>query len=157
VVINLADDITYEEFVSLLKCLERLSLIVGGSLPHLNEIQIRQHIKEHAAWVGTEMGNRISINIPKNVAENLHGIFFLGIAAGQARNEGAEAETGTGKKNSEACDRLGEFLANAGFSENERNTIFAKRALPNMEEGRMIEDLRPVANLAECGRIHFQR
>jgi hypothetical protein len=156
VVINLANDITYEEFVSLIKCLERLSLIVGGSLPHLNEIQIRRHIEEHAAWAATAMDNKISINIPKNVAENLHGIFLLGIAAEKARNEGAEAETGIGKKNSEACDSLREFLANAVFSENERNTIFANRIFPNMEEDEMIEDIRPVANLVEYGRIHFQ-
>jgi len=154
VVINLANDITYEEFVSLLKCLERLSSIIGGSLPHLNEIQIRQHIEEHAAWAATAMDNRISINIPKNVAENLNGIFLLGIAAGKAINEGAE--TGTGKKNSVACDSLREFLANAVFSENERNTILANRMLPNMEEDKMIEDIRPVANLVEYGRIHFK-
>jgi hypothetical protein len=154
VVINLANNITYEEFVSLLKCLERLSLIVGGSLPHLNEIQIRQRIEEHAAWAATAMDNRVSINIPKNVAENLNGIFLLGIAAGKAINE--RAETGTGKKNSEACDSLREFLANAVFSENERKTIFTNRMLPNMEEDKMIEDIRPVANLVEYGRIHFQ-
>jgi hypothetical protein len=156
VVINLANDITYEEFVSLLKCLERLSLIVGGSLPNINEIQISRHIEEHAAWAATAMGNRISVNIPKNVAENLHGIFLLGIAAGQMRNNGAEAETGTGRKNSEARDCLQEFLANAVSSENERNTIFANQMLPNTEEDRMIEDIRPVADLVERGRIHFQ-
>jgi hypothetical protein len=156
VVINLANDITYEEFVSLLKCLERSSVIVGGSLPHLNEIQIRQRIEEHAAWEGTEMGNRISIKIPRNVAEDLNGILLLEIAAGQATNEGAEAETGSGKKNSEACDRLRDFLANASLSENERNTVFANRMLPNMEKDTVIEDFRAVANLVECGRIHFQ-
>jgi hypothetical protein len=154
VVVNLANDITYEEFVSLLKCLERLSLIVGGSLPHLNEIQICQHIEENAAWAATAMDNRISINIPKNVAENLHGIFLLGIAAGKAINEGAE--TGTGKKNSEACDSLRELLANAVFFDNERNIISANQMLPNMEDDKIIEDIRHVANLVECGRIHFQ-
>jgi uncharacterized protein YjbI with pentapeptide repeats len=154
VLINLANDITYEELLSLLNCLERLSLIVGGSHPHLNEIQISRHIEEHAAWAATAMDNSISINIPKNVAENLHGIFLLGIAAGKAINEGAE--TGTGEKNSEACDGLRELLANAVFSENERNTIFANEVLPNIEEDRMIKDIRPVANLVECGRIHFQ-
>jgi len=154
VVINLANDITYEEFVSLLKCLERLSLIIGGSLPHLNEIQISRHIEKRAAWVVTAMDNKISVNIPKNVAENLDGIFLLGIAAGKAINEGAE--TGIGRKNSETGDSLREFLRNAVFSENERSAIFANRMLPNMEEDKMIEDIRPVANLVECGRIHFQ-
>lgn len=153
VVINLANDITYEEFVSLLKCLESLGLIVGGSLPHLNEVQISRHIEERAAWAATAMGNRISVNLPKNIAENLDGIFLLGIAAGKA-NEATE--TGTGRKNSEAGDSLREFLAHAVFSENERNAIFANRMLPNMEEDKMIEDIRPVANLVEHGRIHFQ-
>ena len=154
VVINLVNDITYKELVSLLKCLERLSSIIGGSLPHLNEIQIGQHIEDHAAWAATAMDNRISINIPKNVAENLHGIFLLGIAAGKAINEGAE--TGLGKKNSEACDSLRELLANTVFSENERNTIFSNQMLPGMEEDKMIEEIRPVANLVEGGRIHLQ-
>ena len=156
VVINLVNDITYKELVSLLKCLERLSSIIGGSLPNLNEIQVSRHVEEHAAWAATAMDNRISVNIPKNVAENLHGIFLLGIAAGQAINEGIEAEAGAGKKNSEACDSLRELLANAAFSENERNTIIANRKLPNMEEDKMIEEIQPVANLVESGRIHIQ-
>jgi hypothetical protein len=154
VVINLANDITYKEFISLLKCLEMLSLIIGGSHPHLNEVQISRHIEEHAAWAATAMDNSISINVPKNVAENLHGIFLLGIAAGKAINEGAE--TGTGKKNSDAGDSLREFLANAVFSGNEQNTMFANEVLPNVEEDKMIKDIRHVADLVECGRIHFQ-
>ncbi len=156
VVINLADDITYEEFVNLLKCLEKLSLTVGGSLPHLNEVWIHRHIEEHAAWEGTEIGNSISINIPKNVVENLHEVFLWSVTAGQARNEGAEAQTATCMKNSEGCDHLREFLASAGFSENERNTNFANRMLPDMEKDGIIEDLWAVANLFEYGRIHFR-
>jgi hypothetical protein len=156
VVINLVDGITYKELVSLLKCLERLSSIIGGSLPHLNEIQIGQHIEENAAWAATAMGNRISVNIPKNVADNLHGIFLLGIAAGQAINEGGNAEMGTDKKNSEACNSLRKLLANTAFSENERNTNFSNQILPGMEEDKMIEEIRPVANLVECGRVRFQ-
>jgi len=156
VLINLVNDITYKELVSILKCLQRLSSIIGGSLPHLNEIQIDQHIEEHAAWAATAMDNRISVNIPKNVAENLNGIFLLGIAAGQAINDGGNAKIGTDKKNSEACDSLRELLANAVFSENERNTIFSNHMLPGMEEDKMIEEIRPVANLVECGRINFQ-
>jgi hypothetical protein len=156
VLINLVDDITYKELVSLLKCLERLSSIIGGSLPGLNEIQIGQHIEGNAAWAATAMGNRVSVNIPKNVADNLHGIFLLGIAAGQAINKGGNAEIGTDKKNSETCDSLRKLLANAVFSENERNTISTDRMLPNVEEDKMIEEIRPVANLVECGRIHFQ-
>lgn len=54
-VINLADDITYEEVASLLGALRGLSLGVTGTVPHLNEIQIGQHTEEHAAWEG---GNR---------------------------------------------------------------------------------------------------
>jgi hypothetical protein len=156
VLINLVDDITYKELVSLLKCLERLSSIIGGSLPGLNEIQISQHIEEHAAWATTAMDNRISINIPKNVADNIHGICLLGIAAGQATNEGSGAGTGTGKTKSEACDSLRELLANAVSSENKRNTNFSNQMLPNMEEDKMIEEILPVVNLVECGRINFQ-
>jgi hypothetical protein len=156
VLINLVDDITYKELVSLLKCLERLSSIIGGSIPHLNEIQIVQHIEGNTAWAATAMGNMISVNVPKNVADNLHGIFLLGIAAGQTTNEGGDAEMGTDKKKSEACDSLRELLANTAFSENKQNSIFSNQTLPGMEEDKMIEEIRPVANLVECGRIHFQ-
>jgi hypothetical protein len=156
VLINLVDDITYKELVSLLKCLERLSSIIGGSLPALNEIQIAQHIEGNAAWAATAMDNRISANIPKNVADNLHGIFLLGIAARQAANDGGNVETGTDKKNSDARDDLRELLAKAVFSEDERNTISTDRMLPNLEEDKLIEEIKPVANLVERGRIHFQ-
>ena len=154
VLINLVNDITYKELLVLLKCLERLSSVIGGSLPGLNEIQVTRHIEGHAAWAVTAMENSISINIPKNVAENLNGIFLLGIAAGKATNGGAE--TRTGKKNSEARDSLRELLANAVFPENERNTISAKQMLSNLEEDKLIEEIRPVAKLVESGRIHFQ-
>ena len=156
VVFNVADDIDYNEFASLIRCMERLSLIVGGSPPHLNEIQISHHIEEHVARGGTEMDNMISINIPKNVAENLHEIFLWGITTGQARNEGAEAETVAGKEDSGACDHLRELLTSAGFSENERETILANQTLPSMEEDRMLEDIRFVANLIGCRQIYFQ-
>ncbi len=152
VLIKMVNDITYKELVSLLKCLERLSSIIGGSLPNLNEIQISPHIEDHAAWAATALENIISVNIPKNVAENLNGIFLLGIAAGQAINKGAEAEIETDKKKSAARQSLRELLANAVFSESERKTIFSNQ----MEEDRLIEEIRPVANLVESGRIHFQ-
>ena len=155
-IINLVDDITFEEFVSLIKCLERLSLIVGGSLPRLNDIQISHHIEEHAACMGTEMGNMISINIPKIVAENLHGILPVGITAGQARTDVAKAGTGAGEKDSGAGDGLREILANAGFSEDEQNAVLANLMLPKMEEDKLMEDLGVVANLVECNRIYFR-
>ena len=156
VVFNLADDINYEGFVSLIKCMERLSVLVGGSPPHLNEIQISHHIEEYVARGGTEMDNMISINIPKNVAENLRDIFLWGITTGQTRNEGAEAETVAGKKAPESCDHLREFLTSAGFSKNERETILANRTFPNTEDDRMMEDVRVVANLIGCRQIYFQ-
>ena len=156
VLINLVDDITYKELVSLLKCLERLSSIIGGSLPALNEIQIAQHIEGNASWAATAMGNSISVNIPKNVADNLHGIFLLGIAAGQVSNEASDAGTGNGKEKSEACDSLRELLTKSVFSEDERNTISTDRMLPKLEEDKLIEEIKPVAKLVECGRIHFQ-
>jgi hypothetical protein len=154
VLIKLVNDITYKELLSLLKCLERLSSIIGGSLPNLNEIQITRHIEGNAAWAAAAMENNISVSIPKNVAENLNGIFLLGIAAGQTMDKGGDAVTGTGtgKKNSEARENLRELLANAAFSESERKTIFSNQ----MEEDRLIEEIRPVANLVESGRIHFQ-
>jgi len=155
-IINLVDDITYEEFISLIKCLERLSLIVGGSLPHLNEIQISHHIEEHATCAGTEMDNMISLNIPKNVAENLHGILPMGITAGQAQTDVTEAGTGAGKQDSGAGDGLREILANAGFSEDEQNTVLANLMLPKMEEDKLMEDLGVVANLVECNRIYLR-
>jgi hypothetical protein len=156
VVINLVDDITYQELVSLLRCLERLSSTIGGSLPNLNEIQISRHIEEHAAWAATEMGNRISVNIPKNVADNLNGIFLLSIAAGQAINDRSDAQIGIDKKNSEACASLREILSNVAFFKNEQNAIRSNQTLPSTEEDKIIEEIRPVANLVECGRINFQ-
>ena len=155
-VINLVDDVTYEEFISLINCLERLSVIVGGSLPHLNEIQISHHIEEHAAWAGTEMDNRISINIPKSVAENLHGILHVGVAAGQARTDVSNADTESGIKDSESGDGLRAILANADFSGDELTAILANRMLPKTEEDKLMKDLGFVANLVECGRIYFR-
>jgi hypothetical protein len=152
VLIKLVNDITYKELVSLLKCLERLSLVIGGSLPNLNEIQISLHIDEHSAWAATTLENLISVTIPKNVAENLNDIFLLGIAAGQAMDKGVEAEIETDKKKSEARQSLRELLANAVFSESERKTIFSNQT----EEDRLIEEIRPVANIVKSGRIHFQ-
>jgi hypothetical protein len=156
VLINLVNDITYKELVSLLKCLEKLSSIIGGSLPNLNEIQISPHIEEHAAWAATALENIISVNIPKNVAENLNGIFLLGIAAGKAMNKGAEAEIETDKNKSEARQSLRELLANAVFSKDEQNTISSNRMLPDVEEDRIIEEIRPVASLVECGRVNIR-
>lgn len=152
VLIKLVNDITYKELVGLLKCLERLSSIIGGSLPNLNEIQISPHIEEHAAWAATALENIISVNIPKNVAENLNGIFLLGIAAGQAMNKGTEAEIETDKKKAEARESLRELLTNAVCSESERKTIFSNQT----EEDRLMEEIRPVANIVKSGRIHFQ-
>ncbi len=50
VVINLADDITYEEVTELLRALNGLYSSLVGFTPHLNEIQIGQHTEEYAAW-----------------------------------------------------------------------------------------------------------
>jgi len=152
VLVNLVNDITYRELLSLLKCLERLSSIIGGSLPVLNEIQISPHIERNVAWAATALENRISVNIPKNVAENLNGIFLLGIAAGQKMDKGAEAEIETDKKKSEARQSLRELLSSVVCSESERKTVFSNQT----EEDRLIEEIRPVANLVESGRIHFQ-
>ena len=156
VLINLVDDITYKELVDLLKCLERLSSIIGGSLPNLNEIQICQHIEGNVSWAATAMGNTISVNIPKNVADNINGIFLLGIAAGQATNEEGNVGIETGGKKSETRDNLRELLANTAFSENEQNTSISNQTLPSTEEDRLIKEIRPVASLVESGRIHFQ-
>ena len=156
VLINLVNDITYKELLSLLKCLERLRSIIGDSLPNLNEIQICRHIEGNAAWAAAAMENNISVNIPKNVAENLNGIFLLGIAAGQEINKVTKAETGTDKKNSDARQSLRELLANAVCSESERKTVFSNQMLPGIDEDKMIEEIRSVANLVESGRINVQ-
>ena len=71
-------------------------------------------------------------------------------------DKGAEAEIETDKKKSEARENLLELLANAVFSESERKTISSDQMLPGMEEDKMIEEIRSVANLVEGGRIHFQ-
>lgn len=154
-IINLVDDITYEEFIHLIKCLERLSVVIGGSLPHLNEIQISHRTEGRGAFAGTEMNNRISINIPKKVAENLHGILHVGITAGQARTDAMKAGAVTVEQDSRTGWRLREILANTDFSEDEQNAVLAKRMLPKVEEDMLMEDLGVVANLLECGRIYF--
>ena len=155
VVINIVDDITFEEFISLMKCLEKLSLIVGGSVPHLNEIQISHHIEENIAWVGTDMDNMISINIPKGVADNLHGILIRGITAGSARQEAAKAGAVAVKKDSGARRGIREVLADAEFSEDERKAVLANLALPGMEEDKLMEDIGVVANLVANQRVNF--
>lgn len=102
------------------------------------------------------MDNMISINIPKNVAENLHGILHMGITAGQVQTEVTKAETSPGKKDLQSCDSLQKILINAGFSEDERKAVFENLRLPKMQEDRLMEDLGIVAKLVECGRIYFQ-
>ncbi len=155
IVINTVDDITFEEFISLMKCLEKLSLIVGGSTPHLNEIQISHHIEENIAWVGTDMDNMISINIPKSVADNLHGILIRGMTAGSARQEAAEAGAVAVKTGSAARRGIREVLADAEFSEDERKAVYANLALPQMQEDNLMADIGVVANLVADQRVHF--
>jgi hypothetical protein len=101
------------------------------------------------------MDNMISINIPRNVAENLHGILHAGATAGQARPNVAEAETEKDKEDSEAGDGLREILANADFSKDEQKAVLAKRMLPKVEEDKLIKDLGFVAHLIECRRIYL--
>jgi len=156
VAINLVDDITYAEFISLVKCLESLSIIFGGSLPHLNEIQIGRQTEEKSAWANTEMGNMISLNMPINAAENLHGILRVGVKAGQIQKESSETGNAMVNNSSVLCDGFREVLANTGLSEDEREAVFANLASPNIEEHKLIEDLRAVTNLIECGRIYLR-
>ena len=154
-IINLVDDITYEEFIRLIKCLERLSVIIGGSLPHLNEIRIYHYIEERASRSGAEMHNMISINIPKIVAENLHGILPVGITADQVRTDIMKTETIVGQQDLGGCDDLRDILINAGLSENEQQAVLANPALASMEVDKMMEDLGVVADLVERSRIYF--
>jgi hypothetical protein len=153
VIINLVDDITYEEFIHLIKGMERLSVVVGGSLPHLNEIQISHPIEENATHAETEMGNMVSINIPKNVADNLHGILHIGITAGQGRTDVTKTETRTDKKDSGASDGILYVLENAGFSEDEQAAVSANFML---QEDKLTKDLEVVTNLLQCSRIYFE-
>ncbi len=156
VIINLVDDITYAEFISLVKCLESLSVIFGGSLPHLNEIQIRRQIEEKSAWANTEMGNMLSLNIPVNAAENLHGVLRVAVKTGQIQKESSETGNVMDSNNSVLCDGFREVLANTNLSEDEREAVLANLTPAKIEEDKLIEDLRAVTNLVECGRIYFQ-
>ena len=65
-----------------------------------------------------EMRNRISLNIAKNIAKSLWGIFF-GVPAARARKENADADI----RVVDAYDRMFEFLEKVGFSEEERKAI----------------------------------
>ncbi|MEJ2705663.1 MAG: pentapeptide repeat-containing protein [Sedimentisphaerales bacterium] len=147
-IINLVDDITYREFISLIKCLERLSVILGGSLPHINRIQITRPIEVRPTSSGTEMQNMISVDIPRSVADNLHGLLPVGVTADQDRIDITLEETETG-------DALQTVLANAGFSEDAQRAVMTNPMLPQMEKDKLMEDLGIVANLVECGRIYF--
>ena len=156
VAINLVDDITYAEFISLVKCLESLSIIFGGSLPHLNEIQIGRQTEEKSAWANTEMGNMISLNMPINAAENLHGILRVSVKAGQIQKELPGTGNIVDNNNSVLCDGFREVLANTELSEDERDAVLANLGSTKIEEDKVIEDLRAVTNLVECGRIYFR-
>ena len=104
------------------------------------------------------MGNRISINIAKNVANSLYGIFF-GIPEARARQEQAKAritETEADMKKLEAYDHLLEFLEKAGFSEGERKAIIASEITSKGEQGTMMENLQILTDLVERGRIGFR-
>ncbi len=156
VIINFVDDITYAELISLVKCLESLSIIFGGSLPGLNEIQIRRQIEEESAWANTEMGNMLSLNIPVNAAENLHGVLRVAVKTGQIQIESSETGNVMDDSNPVLCDGFREVLANTDLSEDERKAVLANLASPKIEEDKLIEDLRAVTDLVECGRIYFQ-
>jgi len=155
VAVNLVDDITYAEFISILKCLEGLSIIFGSSLPHLNEIQIGRRTEEKSAWTDTEMGNTISLNIPINAAENLYGILRAGAMAGQAQKHASETERVIDSQNSVLRAGFREVLAITKLSEDEREAVLANLASPNMEENKLVEDLKVVSDLAEAGRVYF--
>jgi len=150
--INVVDDIAFKELIRLLKCLERLSMIIGGAPPHLNDIQISHAIDAQSVWAETEMDNRISLNLPKHLAEHLHGILHVG----RARPETTPAAIQVDEKASGAGKGLREILKNADFSEEEQQAVLAKLMLPKMEEDQLMEDLGVVAHLVECSRIFFQ-
>ena len=156
VVFDLADDIIYGEFMSLMRCMETLSLIVGGSPPRLIDVQISHHIEDHAARRENEMENMVSVIIPMNIAENLREIFLWAMTAGQERNEVVVAETAACNGDSKASDRLRELVTNAGFSENQRETILANQTLASMDVERMMRDIYAVANLVGGRRIYFK-
>ena len=111
------------------------------------------------------MGNRISLNLAKNVAKSLQAIFF-GIPAARARQEHAAADvreadadirkTEASIKNVDAYDRLWDFLEKAGFSEDERKAIIAGQITAKSELGDMIKHLQVISDLVKRGRIRFQ-
>ena len=157
-VVNLADDISYEEAINLLTSITGLSSGLAGLSPALNEIRIGKHTDEHAAASIFSMGNRISLNLAKNIAETLSGIFF-GMPAVKAREAHADADmrkSEASMEKAEAFDCMLEFLEKAGISEKERKAIVVDQITSGDRRGNMLEHLQIISDLVERKRINFQ-
>ena len=98
----------------------------------------------------------LSLTIPINAAENLFGILRVGVKAEQIQKESSETGNFVDNNNSVLGNGFREVLANTDLSEDEREAVLANLASPKIEEDKLIEDLRAVTNLVECGRIYFR-
>lgn len=155
VIIHLAEDLTYRDVVSVTKSIESLSLIAGASLPHLNEIQISLRIENQPLWDGAKLDNMISVTIPRNVAEILPELFPLHTTSGNTGPQESDVNSGHRMKNSGARLCFKEFLAHAGFSENEQRIASKNLKIHHIEEDHLMLDLGIVTHLVRSERIHF--
>lgn len=150
----LAEDITYREVVSLMKCMESLSLIVGASAPRINEIKFNLGLEGDSAWDRGELGNLIALTVPLDFAEILPDFFPVKVVSGQLSCDESEMESET-SMNPEPPKGFKSFMGNAGFSEIEQKIAHKNLKLHNIEERHLMEDLRTIAHLVECRRILF--
>jgi hypothetical protein len=150
VIIYLADDLSYREVVSVTKSMESLSLIAGASAPQLNEIQISLRIETPSNWKGAELGNMISVNIPRNVADILPELFPINTKARQSRHPG------NGMEGDGSLERFSDFLGQAGFTAHEQKIAAKNLTLHHIAEGPLMLDLGIVTRLVKTERIHFK-
>lgn len=150
----LAEDITYREIVSLMKCMESLSLIVGASAPRINEIKFNLGLEGDSAWDRGELGNLIALTVPLDFAEILPDFFPVEVVSGKLSFDESETESRT-SVTPERPKGFKSFMGNAGFSEIEQKIAYKNLKLHNIEECHLMEDLQTTAHLVKCRRILF--
>ncbi len=150
----LAEDITYREVVSLMKCMESLSLIAGASAPRVNEISFNLGLGGGSARDRGELDNLIALTLPLGFAEILPDVFPVKVVSGQLSSEETATESET-SINAERPKGFKSFMGSAGFSETEQKIAHKNLKLHNIEECHLMEDLQTTAHLVECRRILF--
>ena len=100
---------------------------------------------------GTDMENKISLRLAKNVKDGLIALFHE-VPAARARKERAEATI----KEVEAYDQFLKFLETVGYSPEERKLIIARILASKSSEDNPIKNLQVIAGLFESNRIGFQ-